>query len=77
MLRRKAEGRYTVTGPFVEDYPVPTVGAGISAAQNFATRHRRAEGELNYYVRDVVGRTLYCTITKQEDGTITTWPNVL
>ena len=74
-MRRKQEGRYTVTGPHEEDHAVPTIGAGISCAQSFASKHRRAEGEITYYVRDLVGGVLYATITKGADGSITTWPS--
>ena len=53
--KRKPEGAYTVTGPFEQDHPVPNVGAGISCAQTFCTRHRKQSGELTYYVRSLTG----------------------
>jgi len=55
MKRSKPEGRYTVTGPFEPDHPVPNVGAGISCAQTFCTRHRKQASDLTYYVRSLTG----------------------
>jgi len=75
--RRAAEGgRYIVTGPFVNDTRVISVGAGVSLAQNHATKHRRKEGTLTYYVRDILGVTTYATVTKGADGIILTRPSV-
>ena len=73
-MRRKQYGRYTVTGPLEKGKAVPTIGAGICAAQTLANQHRRQEGEFSYYVRDLTGQTLYATITKEASGAITTWP---
>jgi len=69
--RRTAEGRYVVSGPYEEDHPAPNIGAGMSCAQTFATRHRDVRDELTYYVRDVTG-LLFAMVTKREDGVILT-----
>lgn len=71
MRRSAPSGRYTVTGPHEDEKAVPSVGAGISLAQTFASRQRAREGVLSYYVRDFDGATL-ARVTKEEDGTITT-----
>ena len=55
MARRKPSGSFTVSGPFEEGHPVPSVGAGISVAQTFASRHRKDASELTYYVRTIMG----------------------
>jgi hypothetical protein len=55
MARRKLDGRYTVSGPFEQDHPVPSVGAGVSVAQTFASRNRKKASELTYYVRTLTG----------------------
>lgn len=72
MRSSKPSGAFTVSGPFEADHPVPNVGAGISCAQTFASRHRDKEGELTYYVRDLSGLSLLATVTREEDGSITT-----
>jgi len=69
--RSKPTGRYMVTGPHEADHPVPSVGAGISLAQNMATRQRARDDVLSYYVRDFDGTTL-AMVTKEGDGSITT-----
>lgn len=73
---KKPTGAYTVTGPYEKDHAVPTVGAGISVAQTLASRYRRSEGVLTWYVRDLLRNTTYATVTKTEGGVIETWPNV-
>lgn len=76
MRRRKQEGSYIVTGPQEPEKRYLSVGAGISCAQTYATRRRKEAGSFTYYVRDVLGTTTYATVTKEEDGTINTWPNI-
>lgn len=71
MRRKTTEGSYTVTGPYENDHPVVSVGAGMSCGLTFASRHRSVDGELTYYVRDIAGSP-YARITKREDGVITT-----
>lgn len=71
--RHSQEGRFTVSGPFEEDHPAPSVGAGISCAQTFASRHHKVNDELTYYVRDLTGR-LFAMVTKRLDGVIVTTP---
>lgn len=70
---KRASGAYTVSGPSGER-AASTVGQGISLAQTLATRYRRTEGVLSWYVRDLLQGVTYATITKEADGTITTWP---
>ena len=71
MKRSKPEGKYTVTGPFEQDHPVPNVGAGISCAQTFCTRHRKQAESLTYYVRSLTG-DLLAMVTLNEEGVIET-----
>lgn len=63
--RRKAEGRFTVSGPDEDGHATPSVGAGISCAQTFAARHMNDEGEWTYYVRDLLGAA-YARVTKPD-----------
>lgn len=74
MRRSKPSGRYTVTGPDSGDRAAESVGVGISFAQTLATRHRRSQGVLTWYVRDLLQGVTYAIVTKQEDGVITTEP---
>ena len=76
MRRRRDEGAYIVSGPHEPEKQVLTVGMGISQAQTYATHRRKEEGTFTYYVRDLLGTTTYATVTKEDDGTINTWPNV-
>lgn len=69
--RKRAEGRYTVSGYGHEDHPAPNVGAGISCAQDFARVDRNVSEERTYYVRDL-GGILYAMVTKREDGVVLT-----
>lgn len=71
--KRSPEGKFTVSGPLVDEHPVPTLGAGMSAAETFANRHRFEEEESTYYVRDLVG-TAHARVTKEAGsrGVITT-----
>lgn len=63
--RRRAEGRYTVSGPDAS-CAAPSIGAGISAAQNFAVQHMNDEaGEFTYYVRDLLGEA-FARVTKPD-----------
>ena len=66
-----APARFTVSGPFEPDKPVPSVGAGCSCAQTFATRHRKEPGEVSYYVRDELGNGR-AIVTKTAGGAIET-----
>jgi hypothetical protein len=52
---RRSYGAFTVSGPFEQEHPVPNIGAGISCAQTFASRHRKQASELTYYVRSLTG----------------------
>lgn len=69
--RSTGRERFVVTGPGEEDHPVPSVGAGLSCAQTFATRQRKRPDEVTFYVRDALG-ILCAMITKREDGVIAT-----
>jgi hypothetical protein len=71
MARRRAEGRFTVSGPLEDDHAAPTFGAGVSCAQTLANRRRHDEGEFTYYVRGLLGE-LFAQVTKRADGVITT-----
>lgn len=76
--RRKTQtGAFIVTGPHEPEKHAPTLGAGLSLAQNYANRRRKDAGSFTYYVRDVIGTTIYATVTKEEDGSITTRPAIL
>lgn len=79
MRRRKSklEGSFIVTGPHETEKHAPTLGAALSLAQNYATKRRRDEGSYTYYVRDILGTTTYASVTKEEDGSITTVPAIL
>lgn len=68
-MARKIGGKYTVSGPG-EDGSAASLGAAISLACTFATRHRKEMGELTYYVRDVAGQG-FGGVTKHPDGIIT------
>jgi hypothetical protein len=70
MKRSAPSGAYTVSGPFEKDHPVPNVGAGISCAQTFCTRHRKRADVLTYYVRSLTGDLL--AMVTLEDGVIET-----
>jgi hypothetical protein len=74
MSSSKPSGRYTVTGPHEEDHPVPNLGAGLSCAQTFASRHRKlaAGDELTYYIRDLASDEVLARVTKELDGSVTT-----
>ena len=78
-MRRRSEttGAYIVTGPQEQEKHTPTLGAGLSVAQTYANRRRKEAGSFTYYVRDALGTTTYATVTKNEDGTITTQPAIL
>jgi hypothetical protein len=76
MRRRREEGAYIVTGPQERERRAENIGHGISIALTYATRRRKEEGAFTYYVRDVLGTTTYATVTKEEDGTITTRPKI-
>lgn len=76
MRRQRQEGAYIVTGPQEPERRAINVGMGVSIAQTYANRRRKEAGSFTYYVRDVLGTTTYATVTKAEDGTIETWPNV-
>lgn len=69
MKRSRLSGIYTVTGPYEEPHPVPSVGAGISVAQSFASKHRKL-GDATWYVRKI-DNTLLALVTLQ-DGVIHT-----
>ena len=71
MKRSSPSGRFAVTGPYEAEHAVPSVGAGISCAQTFCTRHRKQAEELTYYVRDLTG-LLFAMVTKRTDGVIAT-----
>ena len=72
MARPKtAEGRFTVSGPGHDDKAAPSVGAGISGAQDFARLDRHIQEERTYYVRDL-GGVLYAMVTKDEGGVVHT-----
>ncbi len=77
MRRRRQEGSYVVTGPDKQERRVLSVAVGLSVAQNWASKRMKQEGTFTYYVRDVLGTTTYATVTKQEDGSVETWPNVV
>jgi hypothetical protein len=66
MARRRVGGRFTVDGPDVDDHLVPSVSYGVSAAQTFACRHLKEEGETTYYVRDLMGNA-HARVTKLAD----------
>lgn len=70
--RKGLGGRFTVTGPFEEEQSVPNVGAGLSLAQNLATKHRNDAATLTYYVRAFDG-TMLAKIEKTEAGEILTY----
>ena len=70
MKRSKPSGSFTVSGPYEQDHPVPNVGAGISCAQTFCTRHRKRADELTYYVRSLTGDLL--AMVELRDGVIET-----
>ena len=59
--------RFVVTGPDKEDHPVPSVGAGLSVALDFAREDRKLPEERSYYVRDPLG-ILCAMVTKGSDG---------
>jgi hypothetical protein len=71
MSRKRAEGRYTVSGPLEDDHAVPNVGAGVSCAQTFANHRRHDEGEFTYYVRGLLGEC-FAWVTKRKNGVIDT-----
>lgn len=66
-----AEGRFTISGHGHEDKAAPSVGAGISGAQDFARIDRHVREERTYYVRDL-GGVLYAMVTKDEAGVVHT-----
>jgi hypothetical protein len=70
MKRSKPSGVFTVSGPFEQPYPVPNVGAGISLAQNFASKHRTQAETLTYRVTHLDGTLL--AVVKLLDGVIYT-----
>ena len=76
MRRRKQEGSYVVVGPAGERRAL-SVSHGLSVAQDFATRHRSEEGVFTYTITDLLGTTVYATVTKEEDGAILTRPLIL
>ena len=76
MKRRKHEGSYVVTGPDKQERRVISVAVGLSVAQDWASRRMKEEGRFVYTITDVLGTTTYATVTKEEDGTIKTWPTV-
>lgn len=66
-----APARFTVTGGGEPEHGAPSLGAGISVAQDFARRHRYDAGEVSFYVRDgdAVG---FAIVTKTAVGSIET-----
>lgn len=64
-------GRFIVSGHGHEDHPAPSVGAGISCAQDFARIDRHVSEERTYYVRDLAG-LLFAMVTKDIDGIVHT-----
>ena len=77
MRRRRQEGSYIVTGPGENERRVISVAVGISTAQGWACKRLKQEGTFTYHVRDLLGRTIYATVTKTEDGTVDTIPAVV
>ena len=65
-----------MTGPDKQERRVLSVAVGLSVAQDWASKRMKQEGTFTYYVRDVLGTTIYATVTKQEDGSVETWPNI-
>ena len=76
MRRRKHSGSYVVTGPDGQERRVLSVAVGLSIAQNWASKRIGEEGVYTYTITDVLGTTTYATVTKQEDGSVETWPNI-
>ena len=68
MRRTRSSGALSVTGPN-ESGSAANMGMALSLGSTFATRHRREEGELTYYVRNVAGEVVG-RVTKREDGVI-------
>ena len=76
MRRRRQEGSYVVTGPDKQERRVLSVAVGLSVAQDWASKRMKQDGTFTYYIRDALGTTAYATVTKQEDGSVETWPNI-
>jgi hypothetical protein len=76
MRRRRQEGPYVVIGPAGEKRAL-SVSHGLSVAQDLATRHRKEEGVFTYEITDLLGTTVYATVTKEENGAILTRPKIL
>lgn len=72
MRRRKHSGSYVVTGPDV-DRQVLSVAHGIVLAQEYACRRK---DQATFYVRDLLDTTTYATVTREEDGSVITWPSI-
>jgi hypothetical protein len=70
MKRSKPNGVFTVSGPYEQDHPVPNVGAGISVAQTFASKHRKDAETLTYRVTHLDGTLL--AVVKLLDGVVYT-----
>lgn len=68
MTRKTAQGgRFSVSGPGVDDRSTVSENAGISLAQNFACR---AEEPGTWYVRDF--DTVVYHVERNEDGVVIT-----
>lgn len=76
MRRRRQEGAYIVSGPGEKERRVLSVAVGLSVAQDWACKRMKTEGVFTYYIRDVLGTTVYATVTKGEDGSVLTIPKV-
>ena len=75
-MRRRQQGSYVVSGPNKQERRVLSVAVGISVAQDWACKRLKDEGVFTYTITDVLGTTTYATVTKQEDGSVETWPNI-
>ena len=76
MRRRKHEGAYIVSGPGEKERRVLSVAVGLSVAQDWACRRMKDEGVFTYKISDVLGTTVYATVTKEENGEVLTVPKI-
>lgn len=67
---KRPSGVFTVSGPYEQPHAVPNVGAGISVAQSFASKHRKRAASLVYRVTHLDGTLL--AVVKLLDGVIYT-----
>lgn len=74
MARKRIDGRFTVSGPFVEPTPAVDISHGLSIAQNYATARLELEGEYEYLVSDLTGNVHMRVVKLEGERAVETLP---